>query len=359
MVPRPRREGLRPPRGSRRARRRHWPPRSTATPGARTHRRVGARVAVPRGDRNYRSLNCRSTTVLGGCERAGLPRDASPSVAVPAQSLAKPASGAMADERARLRPADRDPDPGRDGVGLVRLVQPAARAQRHHAGARGARLLPLQLDHQPVVDLPGQPGHARHPRSRPHPGPAGEAVVRHPEAVRLAPDPFDRLRARTRQPRPVGRRRRVRVLHRHLQRRVLLPVEVLLLRRALLRGLGLPRRLHRPRRAEDASARDGPPQQERASGAAHRCRRDGPRASRTRRPRTGRAVGAHDLATGPARCRRRRLVHRARPHPGRVGRRSAQHRAAGPPGPFVRRRSHRLPGQPDGGRRRHSSRSHG
>ena len=242
-------------------------------------------------------------------------RDPAPALAVSAESLAKSTSRTVADERAGLGPADRDPSARRDRARLLRGLQPAARAQRHHAWARRAGLLPLQLVHQPVVDLPGEPGNPRHPGPGAHAGAPGQAVVGHPEAVRMAPHPFDRLRARTRQPGAAGRRGGVRVLHRHLQRRVLLPVEVLLLRRSFLRCLGLPCRLHRARRAEDTSTADGAPKPEPAGGAANWCRRDRPRTDGARRPGTGSAVCAHDLATRSIRCRRRRLVRRARPHP--------------------------------------------
>lgn len=39
---------------------------------------------------------------------------------------------------------------------------------------------------QRVLDVPGHPRHARHARTGTHPRPARQAVVGHPEAVRLA-----------------------------------------------------------------------------------------------------------------------------------------------------------------------------
>ena len=142
------------------------------------------------------------------------------------------------------------------------------------------RLLPVQLGDQSQLGLPGEPGHPCGPRVDPHPDPAGQAVVGAAEAVRLASGPFGRPRPRTGQPGAARRWRGVPVRDRHLEHRLLVRVEVLLLRRPPVRGVGLHGRVRRPRHPQAAGDGPFPALAPPARRAGHAARRHRPRAPR-------------------------------------------------------------------------------
>ncbi len=174
--------------------------------------------------------------------------------------------------------------------------------------------LPVRVADPPVLAVCGHPGPARHDRAGAVPGPAGEAVVGDPPALRVAAGPKPGTRAGTAFARAAGRRGAVRVRHRHHQHPVLVRVQVLLRPGPLLRRLGVHRRVPRPC---DAQVRDDAPVAEDPRGCWHwarRARRPGPsRAapSADRRPRAGDDVAPSAASHRRARARRCCLVQGA------------------------------------------------
>ena len=153
-------------------------------------------------------------------------------------------------------PIDRD-----HRLSLQRRLQPPARRQLGRAPARPARLLPVLLAGASVVAVRGHPGIARDARAGGDPDPAGQAVVGHPAAVRVAGRAQIPRTRRAAVARPARRRSAVRVRHGHPQHPVRLPVQVLLHRRPLLRRLGVHRRVRLSRGDQalhDALARSRP-----------------------------------------------------------------------------------------------------
>lgn len=152
----------------------------------------------------------------------------------------------MADRSVRAGPLVRDHGALRNRPAVVRGVQPRSRGgQRPDAEQGMARLLPVLLAHFSLLAIPAHPGRPRHAGHRPGARTAGEAVVGHPEVVRVATDPLGQPRYGAAVAAVAGRRRRLRVRHRHPQRPAPLHLPRLLLHPALLRGLGVHRRVRR------------------------------------------------------------------------------------------------------------------
>ncbi len=183
-----------------------------------------------------------------------------------ARLLAQPRARHPLHRAARCRPARRDHPALRHRTAVVRRLQPGSvTGQRQDPGQGPTRLLPLRLAHRSALALPAHPGHPCHARRHPGPGAARQAVVGGAEAVHAAARTLPRPRGRTALPAAPGRRRALRVHHRRAQRPARLRLPRLLLPAALLRGMGVLRRVPRPRGPADA---DRPAQSARTPVAA-------------------------------------------------------------------------------------------
>ncbi len=167
------------------------------------------------------------------------------------QGVEEPASRPLADFGPGLLALDLPTSGDRDRT--PRLDRLRAPVPPGHSGPR--RLSPpalLQLAQPPGVAVPAHRGAARWAWVGPGAGGAGQAVVGHAEAVRVAGRAIGGQPARTPVARHDRRGHRLRDGHRHLEHPVRLHLRVQLLHRPLLRGLGLHHRIRRPRESQAA-----------------------------------------------------------------------------------------------------------
>jgi len=151
----------------------------------------------------------------------------------------------------RLRPAVRPDDPGRR-----RVAAPP----------------PVRLAHPPVVAVRADRGTACRARVGDHPGGAGQAMVGGAQAVRVAPGPLGGPGAGTAVAAAARRRHPVRDRHRGTEHPVRLPVRFQLLHGALLRRLGVHRRVRGARGPQAATHDHWPAVPLDARRAAHPAR---------------------------------------------------------------------------------------
>ena len=174
----------------------------------------------------------------------------------------------------------------------------------------------LRLADGPELALRAHPGPAHERRAGRDPVPAGEAVVGHPAAVRVAAGHEPGAGDRAALDRAARLERGLRARHGRDERAVLVPVQVQLRGRALLRRDRLRRLAGAARDRQAAGDRARLPRARRAQAAARRPREHEARAA------TGELVDAEpgradDLPPRPVRLRRRGRGRAAgRPTPG-------------------------------------------
>ena len=201
--------------------------------------------------------------------------------AVPPVVLAQPDPRPVADLGARAAAAGLHPGDVRDRPAVLRRLQPEPQpGQRHDTGQGPAWLLPVLLAHPPDLALPAHPGRPRHPGADAGADPAVQAVVGAAEAVRVAAAALVRARAGTVLAVPARRRRGVRVRDGDLEHPDVVPVPHLLLHAALLRCVGVHRRLRHPRGGQVPGHDQGAAQPELHR---RRCGRTSPARARSRR----------------------------------------------------------------------------
>ena len=179
------------------------------------------------------------------------PRSPSPARCEAAAALAQPVARSLADLGFRLGAVGRAADRDHHRAAVLYRVRAAVRPG-HSGRRRLAEAADLRLAHRPVVAVPAQPGPARRARPDPDPRRAGQTVVGHPAAVRLAAGTVDRPTAGTHFTADAGRRDPVRDRHRRAEHPVRLHLRVQLLHRPLLRRLGVHRRFRDPHRDQDS-----------------------------------------------------------------------------------------------------------
>ena len=166
----------------------------------------------------------------------------------------------------------------------------------------------LRLADEPELAVRAHAGPAHQRRPDRDPVPAGEAVVGHPAAVRVPAGQEPGAGDRAALDRAAGLERGVRAGHGRDERAVLVPVQVQLRRRALLRRDRLRRLAGAARDRQAAGDREGLPRARGAQAAARRprphqagaARRGRPRHARIPPSRRSRAAGC---SPSPARVR--------------------------------------------------------
>ena len=264
----------------------------------------------------------------------------------PAAALAEPVAGTLAHLGVRRGVAGLPAAGDRHRAARLHGLRPAVRpGPAHRRGVAAAAV--LRLADPAVLVVPAHAGGARRPGPGPDPGRPGQAVVGRPAAVRLAAGPVDRPGARAGLAADAGGRDPVRAGHRRPQHPVRLRLRVQLLHRALLRSMGVHRRVRRARGHQAAADARQPALAIAAGRAADLVGRHPTRAARSRRPRGRRSRRADDQPARRAGAGRGRLAAgggaQSRADPGR---RHPRYGVAAAPRPDPRRRPQRLPGQP-------------
>ena len=275
--------------------------RSARCPAARS-RRYAAGDAVALAATPRRRTAPRRPPASAGASSAGrlaFVGRAAPG-SLPAGVLPLAAARAVADQRAGLDPARADRDRRPDRLPLARRLPPEPARQRDRA--RRPRPAVPRLAGRPVVAVRAHAGAAHERRAGRDPVPAGEAVVGDPAAVRVAAGQKPGAGDRAALDRAAGRERGVRARDRRDQRAVLVPVQVQLRGRALLRRDRVRRVAGAARDRQDAG---GDPRLSRARRAQAAARQPREHEARARgRAGLARPGGADDLAPRPARLRR-------------------------------------------------------
>src|SRR5271163_696966 len=219
-----------------------------------------------------------------------------------------------------------------------------------------AQAAQLRLAEQPVVAVPPEPGPARGSGPGNDPSGAGETLVGNSPAIRLAPVAFAGPGARAVDAAHGGRRDPVRDRHRGPQHPIRLHFRIQLLHGALLRGVGIYRRICVPCLPEAADNGAQPAVAVAALGVRHVGGRHG---ARTARPRRAGSTPPRSPDPEPARragrCGRRQFAGRGADRWTNPGRVHSQCGAVAAPRPQLRQGAQRLSDQPHrfcGGHRR-------